>query len=62
MSVEGYRSEIKISFSLSIVEPVEEEEEEEIIRCTCNIFRDEGLMIQCEKCLVKTITDITLLF
>ncbi|KAL5005481.1 hypothetical protein ScPMuIL_018937 [Solemya velum] len=34
------------------VEPVEEEEEEEIIRCTCNIFRDEGLMIQCEKCLI----------
>ena len=26
------------------------EEEEEVIRCVCNIFRDEGLMLQCEKC------------
>lgn len=31
----------------------EEEEEEEIIRCVCNIYRDEGLMIQCEKCEVS---------
>ena len=31
----------------------EEEEEEEIIRCVCNIFRDEGLMIQCDKCEVS---------
>lgn len=30
----------------------EQEEEEEVIRCICNIFRDEGLMIQCERCLV----------
>ncbi|KAL3866572.1 hypothetical protein ACJMK2_043860 [Sinanodonta woodiana] len=29
-----------------------EEEEEEVIRCICNIFKDEGLMIQCEKCLI----------
>lgn len=29
------------------------DEEEEIIRCVCNIFRDEGLMIQCEKCEVS---------
>ncbi|ELU06966.1 hypothetical protein CAPTEDRAFT_176480 [Capitella teleta] len=28
----------------------EEEEEEEVIRCICNIYRDEGLMIQCERC------------
>ncbi|XP_074650466.1 uncharacterized protein LOC141905496 isoform X2 [Tubulanus polymorphus] len=27
------------------------DEEEEIIRCICNIYRDEGVMIQCEKCL-----------
>ena len=31
----------------------EDEEEEEIIRCICNIYRDEGLMIQCEKCEVS---------
>lgn len=30
-----------------------EEEEEEVIRCVCGIFRDEGLMIQCEKCFVS---------
>lgn len=29
-----------------------EEEEEEIIRCLCGLFNDEGLMIQCEKCFV----------
>jgi histone-lysine N-methyltransferase ASH1L len=34
----------------SEVEEEEEEEEEEVIRCICNIFRDEGVMIQCEKC------------
>ncbi|ESO96362.1 hypothetical protein LOTGIDRAFT_143999 [Lottia gigantea] len=28
------------------------DEEEEIIRCLCNVFRDEGLMIQCEKCFI----------
>ncbi|XP_050293205.1 histone-lysine N-methyltransferase ash1 [Anthonomus grandis grandis] len=27
-------------------------EEEDIIRCICGIPRDEGLMIQCEKCMV----------
>ncbi|XP_017772176.1 PREDICTED: histone-lysine N-methyltransferase ash1 [Nicrophorus vespilloides] len=27
-------------------------EEEDIIRCICGMFRDEGLMIQCERCLV----------
>lgn len=31
----------------------DEEEEEEVISCICNIFRDEGLMIQCERCLVR---------
>lgn len=30
----------------------EGEGEEEIIRCICNIYRDEGLMIQCEKCFI----------
>lgn len=33
-----------------------EEEEEEVIRCICGIYKDEGLMIQCEKCYVSTAT------
>ena len=37
---------------------VQEEEEEEIIRCICGIYRDEGLMIQCEKCFVSIIVNI----
>ncbi|GBN73545.1 Histone-lysine N-methyltransferase ASH1L [Araneus ventricosus] len=28
------------------------EEDDEVIRCICNIYKDEGLMIQCEKCFV----------
>lgn len=28
------------------------EDEEDIIRCICGIPRDEGLMIQCERCMV----------
>lgn len=27
-------------------------EEEDVIRCICGLYRDEGLMIQCERCLV----------
>lgn len=27
-------------------------EEEDVIRCICGMYRDEGLMIQCERCLV----------
>lgn len=27
-------------------------DDEDIIRCVCNMPRDEGLMIQCERCLV----------
>ncbi|KAF5285438.1 hypothetical protein FQA39_LY16692 [Lamprigera yunnana] len=27
-------------------------EEEDVIRCICGMFKDEGLMIQCERCLV----------
>ncbi|KAF4531360.1 hypothetical protein B566_EDAN018103, partial [Ephemera danica] len=30
----------------------EGEEEEEVIRCICGLYMDEGLMIQCERCLV----------
>jgi hypothetical protein len=32
-----------------------EEEEEEVINCICGIYKDEGLMIQCEKCYVSRI-------
>ncbi|KAM4690045.1 histone-lysine N-methyltransferase ASH1L [Rhinophrynus dorsalis] len=28
------------------------EKEDDIIRCICTLFKDEGLMIQCEKCMV----------
>lgn len=28
------------------------DEEEDVIRCICGMYRDEGLMIQCERCLV----------
>lgn len=38
-----------------------EEEEEEVIRCVCGIFRDEGLMIQCEKCFVSNSKCLVLL-
>ena len=27
-----------------------DDEEIETIRCICNIYRDEGLMIQCDNC------------
>jgi len=27
--------------------------EEEVVRCVCNIYRDEGQMIQCERCHVR---------
>ncbi|KAB7505128.1 Histone-lysine N-methyltransferase ASH1L, partial [Armadillidium nasatum] len=30
----------------------EEFEDEDVIRCVCNLYRDEGTMIQCERCLV----------
>jgi len=32
-----------------------EDEEIEVIRCICNICRDEGLMIQCDSCEVKKV-------
>ncbi|WAR00391.1 ASH1L-like protein [Mya arenaria] len=36
---------------------VVEDEEEEVIRCICGIYKDEGLMIQCEKCYIWQHTD-----
>ncbi|KAJ8304065.1 hypothetical protein KUTeg_017648 [Tegillarca granosa] len=38
--------------STKVTENTEEEEEEEVIRCICGVYRDEGLMIQCEKCFI----------
>ena len=35
------------------VVPVAEDEEEDVIRCICGVYRDEGIMIQCEKCFVS---------
>ncbi|CAG2162015.1 unnamed protein product, partial [Oppiella nova] len=35
---------------ISLKTVVSEEEEEEVIRCICGILRDEGKMIQCDKC------------
>ncbi|CAJ0965828.1 unnamed protein product [Ranitomeya imitator] len=29
------------------------EKEDDIIRCICDLYKDEGLMIQCEKCMVS---------
>jgi len=31
-------------------------DEEEVIRCVCNIYRDEGKMIQCESCEVRQLS------
>ena len=39
---------------LRAVHPVAEDEEEDIIRCICGVYRDEGVMIQCEQCFVST--------
>lgn len=29
------------------------EKDEDVIRCICGLYKDEGLMIQCEKCMVR---------
>ena len=39
--------------SFAELRPQTPDENEEIIRCICGIFKDEGLMIQCEKCHVS---------
>ncbi|XP_034240792.1 microtubule-associated protein futsch isoform X2 [Thrips palmi] len=36
----------------SLVAEKDPAEEEEVIRCICGLYRDEGMMIQCERCLV----------
>ncbi|KAF2353483.1 SET domain [Trinorchestia longiramus] len=39
-------------FAVSAANEGCESDDEDIIRCVCNMPRDEGLMIQCERCLV----------
>ncbi|XP_015917304.2 uncharacterized protein [Parasteatoda tepidariorum] len=39
-------------FTSSKPDDAKTDEDDEVIRCICNIYKDEGLMIQCEKCLV----------
>eukprot|EP00058_Branchiostoma_floridae_P026086 XP_002611576.1 hypothetical protein BRAFLDRAFT_117164 [Branchiostoma floridae] len=36
----------------TVRDPEKDESDDDIIRCICGIFKDEGLMIQCEKCMV----------
>jgi len=36
-----------------------DEDEIEVIRCICNIYRDEGLMIQCDSCEVCDIGPVS---
>lgn len=31
------------------------EKDEDVIRCICGLYKDEGLMIQCEKCMVRAV-------
>ena len=38
---------------------VDNDEEIEVIRCICNIYRDEGLMIQCDRCEVTFGLNVT---
>ena len=30
------------------------DKDDDIIRCICGMYKDEGLMIQCEKCMVRS--------
>lgn len=43
-----YKNSVRFKFSVCLLGG----EEEDVIRCICGLYRDEGLMIQCERCLV----------
>lgn len=30
------------------------DKDDDVIRCICGMYKDEGLMIQCEKCMVSS--------
>lgn len=32
--------------------PGSHDKDDDVIRCICGMYKDEGLMIQCEKCMV----------
>lgn len=34
-------------------EPGSHDKDDDVIRCICGMYKDEGLMIQCEKCMVR---------
>jgi hypothetical protein len=40
-------------FCVTVMPPIMGSDEEDVIRCICGIYRDEGMMLQCEKCLVS---------
>lgn len=46
-------SEADSSETLSCDKDGGHEKEDDIIRCICGLYKDEGLMIQCEKCMVS---------
>lgn len=33
--------------------PGSHDKDDDVIRCICGMYKDEGLMIQCEKCMVS---------
>lgn len=35
------------------------DKDDDVIRCICGMYRDEGLMIQCEKCMVSAVKCIS---
>ncbi|KAH8373440.1 hypothetical protein KR009_006870 [Drosophila setifemur] len=39
--------------------PIDGSPEEDVIRCICGLYKDEGLMIQCAKCMVWQHTECT---
>ncbi|KAH8242251.1 hypothetical protein KR026_012598 [Drosophila bipectinata] len=42
-----------------ILPPIVGSSEEDVIRCICGLYKDEGLMIQCAKCMVWQHTECT---
>ncbi len=42
----------QISASARCFEKQKEEAEDDVIRCPCGLYNDEGMMVQCDKCLV----------
>ncbi|XP_071965480.1 uncharacterized protein [Antedon mediterranea] len=51
-NIEGLKSVAESTSKEDGKKNSKEEEEEEVIRCLCGLLNDEGLMIQCDKCMV----------